>query len=95
MIHREPSEGQSCEARIPYGLVLLDLESGGRRFDSRLPEGRLGVTFCEFRMSWDVSGSGLATFSDGFGMVSQKNVGRVIQIKSSKMAGSIFMSGAD
>ena len=46
-----------------------DLESGGRRFDSRLPEGRFGVTFSS--ILGDVSGSGLGTFSDGFG----KNVG--------------------
>ena len=46
-----------------------DLELGGRRFDSRLPEGRFGATFSLIGMSWDVSGSGLGTFSDRFGMV--------------------------
>ena len=35
-----------------------------------------GHFFVNFRLSWDVSGSGLGTFSDGFGMVSQTNVGR-------------------
>ena len=50
-----------------------DLESGGRGFDSRLPEGHFGVTFfVNFGMSWDVSGSGLGTFADGFGMVLEK-----------------------
>ena len=50
-----------------------DRGSGGRRFDSRLPEGRFGITlFVNLGMSWDVSGSGLGTFSDGFGMVSKK-----------------------
>ena len=28
-----------------------------------------GSLFVNFGMSWDVSGSGLGTFSDGFGMV--------------------------
>ena len=28
--------------------------------------------FVNFGMSWDVSGSGLGTFSDGFGMVLEK-----------------------
>ena len=53
-----------------------DLEPGGRGFDSRLPEGRFGIILGSlFRQFWDVSGNGLGTFSDGFGMVSQKNVG--------------------
>ena len=30
-----------------------------------------GHFFVNFGMSWDVSGSGLGTFSDGFGMVSE------------------------
>ena len=34
-----------------------------------------GHFFVNFGMSWDVSGSGLGTFSDGFGMV-LKNIGR-------------------
>ena len=50
-----------------------DLESGGRRFDSRLPEGRFrGHVVVNFGMSWDVFGIGLGTFSDGFGMVLKK-----------------------
>ena len=31
-----------------------------------------GDFFVNFGMSWDVSGSGLGTFSDGFGMVLEK-----------------------
>ncbi len=31
-----------------------------------------GHFFVDFGMSWDVSGSGLGTFSDGFGMVLKK-----------------------
>ena len=56
-----------------------DLESGGDRFDSRLPEVRSGSLFRHFGMSWEVSGSGLGTFSDGFGIVLKKisdNVGK-------------------
>ena len=34
-----------------------------------------GHFFVKFGMSWDVSGSGRGTFSDGFGMVLKKNVG--------------------
>ena len=41
-------------------------------------------------MSWDVSGSGLVTLSDGFGMVLEKMSGGVEKIKFSKMTGSIF-----
>ncbi len=54
-----------------------DLESGGTRFDSRLAQvifwyfvwSDWGHFFINFGMSWDVSGSGLGTFLDGFGMV--------------------------
>ena len=42
-----------------------DLESGGGGFDSRLP-------FEIFRMSWEVSGSGLGTFLDRFGKILKK-----------------------
>ena len=66
-----------------------DLESGGRRFDSRLPKGRFGVTFSSIGMFWDVSGSGLGTFSDGFGMVLKNMSGGFEKIIFSKMAGSI------
>ena len=31
-----------------------------------------GNFFVNFGMSWDLSGSGLGTFSDGFGMVLEK-----------------------
>ena len=41
-------------------------------------------------MAWDVSGSGLGTFSDGFGMVLEKMSDGVEKLKFSKMAGSIF-----
>ena len=39
-----------------------------------------GHFFVNFGMSRDVSGSGVATFSDRFGMVSPKHVGRVRKI---------------
>ena len=40
-------------------------------------------------MSWDVSGSGLGTFSDGLGMVLEKMADGVAKLTFSKMAGSI------
>ena len=40
-------------------------------------------------MAWDVSGSGLGTFSDRFGMVSEKVSDGVEKYKFSKMTGSI------
>ena len=40
-------------------------------------------------MSWDVSGSGLGTFSDGFGMVLEKMSDGVEKYVFSKMVGSI------
>ena len=49
-----------------------------------------GHFLVEFGMSWDVSGSGQGTFSDGFGMVLEKMSGEVGKSKFSKMAGSIF-----
>ena len=66
-----------------------DLESGGRRFDSRLPEGHFGVTFSNFGMSWDLSRSGLGKLSDGFRMVLKKMLGGVKRLTFSKLAGSI------
>ena len=36
------------------------------------PRSVRGHFFINFGMSWDVSGSGLGTFSDGFGMVLEK-----------------------
>ena len=41
------------------------------RFPARARSVR-GHLFVDFGMSWDVSGSGLGTFSDGFGMVLEK-----------------------
>ena len=41
-------------------------------------------------MSWDVSGSGLGMFLDGFGMVLEKMFDGVQKSISSKNAGSIF-----
>ena len=41
-------------------------------------------------MSWDVSGSGLGTFWDGFGKVLEKMSDGVQKTKISKMSGSIF-----
>ena len=41
-------------------------------------------------MSWDVSGSGLGTFSDRFGMVLEKMSDGVEKYNFSKMTGSIF-----
>ena len=41
-------------------------------------------------MSWDVSGSGLGTFSDGFGMVLEKMSDGLEKLQFSKMAGRIF-----
>ena len=63
-----------------------DLESGGHGFDSRPPEGHFLVIW----MSWDVSGSGLGTFSDRFGMVLEKMSDGFEKYKFSKMTGSIF-----
>ena len=59
----------------PSGLVL---RPGIGRSPVQFPAPRRsfrGHFFVNFGMSWDVSGSGLETFSDRFGMV-LKNVGR-------------------
>ena len=54
-----------------------------------------GNVFVNFGMSWDVSGSGLGTFSDGFGMVSKRNVGRGQKIIThQKWPGVFFQSQA-
>ena len=56
----------------PSGLVL---GPGIWRSPVRFPAPRRsfrGHFFVNFGMSWDVSGSGLGTFSDGFGMVLKK-----------------------
>ena len=56
----------------PSGLVL---GAGIWRSPVRFPAPRRSVRdhlFVNFGMSWDVSGSDLGTFSDGFGMVLKK-----------------------
>ena len=74
----------------PSGLVL---GPGIGRSPVRFPAPRRsfrGHFFVNFGMSWDVSGSGLGTFSDGFGMVLEKMSDGVEQLQFSKMTGSIF-----
>ena len=44
----------------------------------------------KFGMSWDVSGSTLGMFWDGFGRVSRKSSEEVQKTRFSKMSGSIF-----
>ena len=65
-----------------------DLESGGSRFDSRLPEGHFGVISASlFRQFWDVLGCVWEWFGDVFGLFWDgfgKNVGRVRKMKSFK-----------
>ena len=72
-----------------------DWELGGRvgRSPVRFPAPRRsfrGHFFVNFGMSWDVSGSGLGTFSDRFGMVLEKMSDGVEKIQFSKMTGSMF-----
>ena len=71
-----------------------DLESGGSRFDSRLPEGHFGaISGSLFRQFWDVLGCVWEWFGDVFGWFWDgfgKNVGWIEKSKFSKMAGSIF-----
>ena len=52
----------------------------GGHFGDTFWSGR-GHFFEIFGMSWDVSGSGLGTFLDGFGKVLEKNVRRGPEIK--------------
>ena len=60
--------------------------------------GRVGVTFWSgrghffviFGMSWDVSGSGLGTFLDGFGKVLEKMSDEVRKSTFSKMVGNVL-----
>ena len=64
-----------------YTLVrwASDLESDGRRFDSRLPKSRFRITFSSILgclgmclgVVWNVS-DGFGPFLDGFGMVLEK-----------------------
>ena len=70
-----------------------DLESGGRRFNSRLPEGHFGVAFS---LTLGFLGMcpgvvwGSLEVSDGFGMVLEKMLDGVEKLKKSKMTGSMF-----
>ena len=62
-------------SEYPSGFVL---GPGIQRSSVRFPAPRRsfwGHFFVNFGMSWDVSGSGSGTFSDGFWMVLGKNVG--------------------
>ena len=64
----------------PSGLVP---GQGNGRSPVGFPAPRRSVRdhfFDNFEMSWDVSGSGLGTLSDGFGMVLKKKVGQVRNI---------------
>ena len=68
----------------PSGLVL---GPGIERPPVRFPAPRRsfrGHFFVNLGMSWDVSGSGLGTFSDGLGMVLNKMLGGVEKNKISK-----------
>ena len=53
------------------------------------PKVILEYFFVNFGMSWDVSGSGLATFSNGFGIVVEKRSDAIEKFRFSKMAGII------
>ena len=61
----------------------------GRHFGDTFWSGR-GHFFVIFGMSWDVSGSGLGTFLDRFGMVLEKMSDEVGKSKFSDLSGSIF-----
>ena len=64
-----PQRSSFVRPEYPSGLVL---GPGIWRSPVRFPATRRsfrGHFFVNFGMSWDVSGSGLGTFSDGFGMV--------------------------
>ena len=79
----------------PSGLVA---GQGVGRSPVRFPAPRRSVRgqfFLNFGMSWDVSGSGLGTFWDGFGMVLKKNVGRGRTKTHQTMLGVLFLSRAD
>ena len=78
----------------PSGLVL---GPGIGRSPVRFPAPRRsfrGHFFVNFGMSWDVSGSGLGTFSDGFGMVSKNMSGGVENANVQKWPGVCFPSRA-
>ena len=60
----------------PSGLVLRPgIWRSPVRFPARARSVR-GHVFVNFGMSWNVSGNGLGTFLDGFGMVLKKNIRR-------------------
>ena len=90
LMHRNSLEGQYSEARTA--------EWGGpgtwkREVAGSIPGSRRsfwGHFFVNFGMSWDVSGSGLGMFLDGFGRVLEKMSDGVRKSKFSKMTGSIF-----
>ena len=72
----------------PSGLVL---GPGIGRSPVRFPAPRRsfrGHFFVNFGMSWDVSGSGLGTFSDGFGKFWEKC--RTASTNKQKNTGSMF-----
>ena len=74
----------------PSGLVL---GPGIGRSPVRFPASRRslrGHFFVIFGMSWDVFGSGLGTFSDGFGMVLKKMSDAADNLIFSEMSGSMF-----
>ena len=96
MIHRKPSEELFSKVKTPNGLVN---GPGIGRSPVRFPAPRRSVQghfFINFGMSWNVSGDGLGTFSDGFGMVSEKHVGqgRKITMKNQKWPGLYVPSRA-
>ena len=78
----------------------MGVGQGVGRSPVRFPAPRRSVRghfFIDFGMSWDVSGSGLGTVSDGFGMVLKKMSDGVehvgwgrTKMKILKMTGSIF-----
>ena len=78
----------------PSGLVL---GPGIGRSPVRFPAPRRsfwGHFFVNFGMSWDVSRSGLGTFSDGFGMVLKKMSDGVENKHFQKWPGVFFLSRA-
>ena len=79
----------------PEYLSGLVLGPGIGRSWVRFPAPRRsfrGHFFVNFGMSWDVSGSGLGMFSDGFGMVLKKMSDGVEQFQ--KWPGVCFLSRA-
>ena len=81
----------------PEYLSGLVLGPGIGRSWVRFPAPRrsfLGHFFVNFGMSWDVSGSGLGMFLDGFGMVLEKMSDGVEKWKFSKALRSMFLRWA-